>query len=228
MSDEIKRPDDILFVNFYMRSMPNEFESEKQGRPIYFEAPFIRIMTPGDQLNIIDTFVREEHKIRFPRQWAIFQNSQNSEELQLIGTPLSQWPAITRSHAEELKGAKFFTVEQIANASDLQKQSLGMNANVLVQKAQAFLTVALNTALAQQQATELLHKDEQIAELKTQMDKLLQQFQTFSQAQSLKKKPGRPKKIIQTEPISPQIVPLFLPEQRLAPDYPMKEENIPT
>src|SRR5258708_32140737 len=113
-------PDDILHVTFYMKSLKNEFETTKQGRPIFYEVPMVRIMTPGNQLNIVDTPTREDHKMRFPRQWAIFQASQSQD--QVVGTPVDQWPAITRSEAEELKGQKFFTVEQIAGASDLQIQ----------------------------------------------------------------------------------------------------------
>lgn len=148
-------PDDVLSVTFYMRSERNNFESEKQGRPIFYEVPYVIIQAPGNQLSIIDTEARDDHKVRFPRQWAVFQNSQLPPEAQQTGTPLEHWPALSRAQAEEYKGRKFFTVEQIANASDLQIQSLGMNAQSLRQKARAFLAVAKDTALAQAQAAEI-------------------------------------------------------------------------
>lgn len=147
-------PDSMLHVEFYMYTEKDNFQSEKEGRPIFFDVPYVRIMTPGNQNNIIDTIAREEHKIRFPLQWAKFQNSHDPKD-QIIGTPVDEWPAIGRAQAEELKGVKFYTVEQIAGASDAQIQRLGMNGQVLKQKAQAFLGAAKDSALEQRLAAEL-------------------------------------------------------------------------
>lgn len=146
-----RNPDDILHVTFYMRSLQDNYKSEKEGRPIYYDVPFIRIQTPGNQLNIIDTEVREDHKIRFPRQWAAFQNQQ---QVSIIGTPLEEWPVIQRSRALELKAVKFYTVEQVAECSDLQLQSLGMDGHILRKKAQAYLAQAKDTAATQAIAAE--------------------------------------------------------------------------
>lgn len=170
-----RNPDEVLHVTFYMRSIQNEFESEKQGRPIFQEVPFVKIMTPGNQLNIVDTPVRPDHRLRFPRQWEIFQSSQSQE--QVIGTPVDQWPRITRAQAEEIKALKFFTVEQIAGASDQQVQKLGMNAQMLRQEAQAFLAKAKDTALEQKQAADLKRKDDQIEELQKSIRQLSEKMQ---------------------------------------------------
>ncbi len=169
-------PDNVLDVRFYMRSEQDNFKSEKEGRPIYYEAPYVQIRTPGNSLTEIDVPVREDHKQRFPLQWARFQNSQVGDD-QVIGTKVEEWPAISRSEAEELKGIRFFTVEQIAGASDLQIQRLGMNANMLRQKAQAFLNAAKDSAFEQKQAAELLRKEEQINALNEQVSMLRQQVE---------------------------------------------------
>ncbi len=179
-------PDEVLHVKFYLRSMQNQFESEKQGRAIFYEAPFVQIMTPGNQLNIIDTPVRPEHKNRFPRQWAAFENNNKVEHV--IGTPVEEWPAITRSQADELKFLKFFTVEQIANASDQQLQMLGMNANMLKQKAQAFLAKAKDTALVQHQAAELARKDQEMEDMKKQMAALTAKMEELSAPEEKQKR----------------------------------------
>lgn len=168
-------PDSVLDVRFYMRSEQDNYKSDKEGRPIFYEVPYIQIRTPGNQLSEIDTPAREDHKQRFPEHWARFQNSQNPQD-QIVGTPVEQWPSINRAEAEELKGIRFFTVEQIAGASDLQMQRLGMNANVLRQKAQAFLAAAKDSAYEQKQAAELARKDEQIAALSKQVAALAEQM----------------------------------------------------
>ena len=165
-----RNPDDVLTVKFYMRVDQDNFKSKQEGRPIHFSIPYVRIQIPGNQLSIIDTPALAEHKQRFPRQWAAFENSQ--QVVMVEGTPLDQWPAISRERAEDLRAVKFFSVEQIANCSDLQLQSLGMDANALRMKARAFLVAAKDTALAQSQADDLLKKDQIIADLQDQMKRL--------------------------------------------------------
>ncbi len=171
-------PDSVMYVRFYMKSIQNMYETEKQGRSIFFDVPFVEIMIPGNQLSIVDTPVREPHKKRFPKQWMVFQNSQSAD--QVSGTRVEEWPAITRSQAEELKGLKFFTVEQIAGASDEQIQRLGMNATMLRQKAKAFLGQAKDTALAQSQAAELQKRDQEITDLKNMVNRLASQIEQIN------------------------------------------------
>ena len=191
-------PDSLLHVQFYMRSEQDNFRSEKEGRPIFFETPYVRINTPGNQLSEIDTPVRKEHEFRFPIQWAAFQNTQTPQD-QVVGTPVEQWPTVSRAQADELKGIKFFTVEQIANASDLQIQRLGMNGPVLQQKARAFLASAKDHALEQRQAAELVRKDAKIKELNERMARMEQRLMTKTSPTAPKRKytrktaaPGEP------------------------------------
>lgn len=166
-------PDRLLHVVFYMRSEIDNFKSEQEGRKIFYEVPYVRILTPGNQLSEIDTPAREDHKQRFPLHWAAFTNSQSQETI--VGTPVEEWPALSRAEAEGLKAIKFFTVEQIAGASDLQSQRLGMNASALRQKAQAFLAAAKDSALPQKQAMELAEKDKQIQDLNNRLAVLTEQ-----------------------------------------------------
>lgn len=188
-------PDSVLTVRFYMRSEQDNFRTEKEGRPIFFEQPYVEIMVPGNQHTIIDTPVREEHKRRFPQQWAIFENSQKTaDEMQIVGTPLEQWPAITRQQAEELKGQRFYTVEQIANCSAQQAQGMGMLAASLRQKAQTYLAQAKDTALASSLAAENERLKAEQAERDRKHAEEMAALRTIIEAATAKKKPGRPKK----------------------------------
>lgn len=148
-----RNPDSLLYVTFYRKVLQDNYRSEKEGRPIHIEEEWVTIVPPGNNLLKIDTPVREEHKRRFPIQWAQFQNSNSSTPIS--GTPLTEWPAIDRARAEDLKALRFYTVEQIAECSDQQLQSLGMDANTLRVKARAFLESAKGSALAQAQAAEI-------------------------------------------------------------------------
>lgn len=158
-------PDNILFVQFYERTMPDTIATQKEGRPIFKSVDFIKIMKPGDNTTEIDTYATDADKVRFPRQWALYQNNKTSEQIQ--GTDLREWPVIDRATAEGLRAQKFYTVEQIANASDQQSQALGMMGPRLKQQAQAYLLKAKDGAANQAQAKE-------IAELKAQVNQLME------------------------------------------------------
>ena len=147
-----------LAVQFYKKSVKQDIASDEAGRPIFKEFDFVRIMIPGDNLTEIDTYAQESHKSRFPRQWAHYQN-QVANHQDIVGTPLEQWPQITRSQADELRGLKFHTVESIADCSDQQLQRIGMVAGMSPHnfrlKAKAFLNLATDSADVAQREAEL-------------------------------------------------------------------------
>src|ERR1035437_7478036 len=120
-----RNPDSLLHVRFYERALPNNFRSVEEGRPIYDNITFIEIHTPGNQLNIIDRPKRQEDELRFRPQWQFFKDA-HSDDPAKQGTPLSQWPLVDIAKAEMLKALKFFTVEQVAFASDEQIAHIGM------------------------------------------------------------------------------------------------------
>ena len=157
-----------LAVQFYKKSVKQDIASDEAGRPIFKEFDFVRIMIPGDNLTEIDTYAQESHKQRFPRQWAHYQNQVASHE-DIVGTPLDQWPQITRSQAEELRGLKFHTVESIADCSDQQLQRIGMVAGMSPHnfrlKAKAFLNLATDSA-------EVAHREAEMQALRQENDKI--------------------------------------------------------
>lgn len=107
--------DEKLLVRFYMHYIEDPAETEKQGRPIYKDCEFIRIMTPGDRNNVIDRPIRPEDKSRFARQYAHYKETGGQA---VIGTVLEEWPLATRAMTENLKSLGFHTVEQLAEARD--------------------------------------------------------------------------------------------------------------
>lgn len=178
-------PDSLLRARFYKRVMQDNFQTAKEGRPIFHEIDYVEIMTPGNILNIVDTPVRSEHKVRFPREWMIYQNSQSHDQVQ--GTPVEEWPILSRSQAEEFKAVKFFTVEQVAGASDEQLQKLGMGAFMYRDKARAFLSAAKDSAFAQNQVDEIKKRDQQINELTNTVTRMASQLE-----QLMNQKPTEP------------------------------------
>ena len=158
IDSDVQGADARLAVQFDKKSVKQDIASDEAGRPIFKEFDFVKIMIPGDNLTEIDTYAQNSHKQRFPRQWAHYQNQMGSHE-DVIGTPIDQWPQVTRSQADELRGLKFHTVESIADCSDQQLQRIGMVAGMSPHnfrlKAKAFLNLANNSAEVAQREAEM-------------------------------------------------------------------------
>lgn len=190
-------PDSHLAVIFYAKPVQHEFESQQKGRPIFYDCDFVKIFVPGDATSIIDRPVREDDKARFPMHWAHYQNKRGGDQRE-IGTPLSQWPRLTPSQVEELRALKFFTVENVANASDANLQRIGMVAGMDPYKfrdaAMHFLRVANEESTATESEARAKAAEEKAAALEAEMAALKEQVAALA----MKKKPGRkPKEAVE-------------------------------
>lgn len=107
--------DKNVYVKFYVRPMPDEAASEKEGRPIYKDREYVEIRTPGNQTNVIQRPVTDMDKQRFRDAYRAFKAG---EEEQTIGTPLSEVTWITRSQVEELTHLRIRTLEHLATVDD--------------------------------------------------------------------------------------------------------------
>ncbi len=94
LDSDIQNPDASLHVVFYSKPVQNMFQTEKEGRPIFRDVDYVRIMLPGDKNNIIDTFASDDHKRRFPLHWAHYQNQRTGGAE--VGTPLSACGRLAR------------------------------------------------------------------------------------------------------------------------------------
>lgn len=198
LESDIANPDASLHVVFYSKPMQNQFETEKQGRPIFQDVDFVRITLPGDKNNIIDTIARPDHKARFPLHWAHYQN-QHSGKAE-IGTPLSVWPLITASKAEELRALNFRTVESIAHASDAQLQTLGMAAGMAPhafrERATRYLQAAKDESFVNEQSERAKKLEEENAQMRQTLEQQAADMGQLKQmiaelAANQKKAPGR-------------------------------------
>jgi len=180
--------DSRLQVRFYKRSVHQEQESMDAGRPIFKDFDFVQICVAGDSLTEIDTYALASHKTRFPIQWANYMNRQGANDEEVVGTPVAEWPLVSKSQAEELRAMKFHTIESIANASDQQLQRMGMAAGMspyaFRDKAKAFLNLATNAAETDKRESEinalkeeLAKKDKETAKIKAETDAKLAQMQ---------------------------------------------------
>lgn len=143
-SYEVSHGDDkSLFAEFSLEAIKNDVKSLEEGREIYEDKEFITIRFAGDKNTVRKTRVKpgSEWPLRFPRQWEAFKNQQ----IQVCeGTPITEWPVISKSEAMELKAVNIHTVEALAAVSDSNLKWMG--ARTTREKAINWLAQAKNGA----------------------------------------------------------------------------------
>lgn len=107
--------DKQVYVKFYVRPVPDEEASAKEGRPIYKDREYVEIRTPGNQNNVVQRPVSDMDRQRFRPQYAAFKAGESE---QTIGTPLTEVPWITRSQVEELSHLRIRTLEHLSTVND--------------------------------------------------------------------------------------------------------------
>lgn len=122
---------------FYIKPVRNNFLSEKEGREVWHDEAYVEIIIPGDSKSIVHERVKDEHKERWPRQWAAFQANQ---EAPAEGTPLEEWSALGASQVMEIKSHNVRTVEDVAGLSDSQlAKVIPMGGHALRDRARRFV-----------------------------------------------------------------------------------------
>lgn len=135
--------DKSLLVKFLVKPKKDQQASKRAGRPIFKDTEYIDIKIPGNRTAGACRPATADDRKRFPEHYARFK--QRIEEDPNEGTPLSEWPAISRSQAEELAFVHVKTVEQLANMADVQVANF-MGLFELKQKAQEWLEQAKEQA----------------------------------------------------------------------------------
>jgi hypothetical protein len=152
--------DENLYVSFFMHPLQNKAKSLEEGRPIFVDTEYVRIMVPGDKGNIIMREVRDTDRQRFSKQYQAFKN----DEAEIVeGTPLDKWNLISQAQVEELKYFGIRTVENLANVTDTNAQKF-MGINLLRDKARQYIEAASAEAPIAQLQDELSQRDSVISE----------------------------------------------------------------
>ena len=163
------KQDETLLVKFYLKTIQDKAASEEAGRPIYKEREYIDIRIPGTRGAGAARPASLRDKKRFERHYQAFKQR---IELPLEGTPLSEWPMVSRSLSEELAFVGVKTVEQMANMADGNASQM-MGGQNLKAKAIEWLARASAEVSAGHLETELKQRDAQIAELSAKLETLL-------------------------------------------------------
>jgi hypothetical protein len=158
--------DEKLYIVFHKKTVQNWPESRRQQRPIFKEVDYVRIHIPGDRFNVQDIKVTPPVASRFKEKYQRWLKTQDNDHVD--GTPLEQWPGVTRSQVEELKHFHVRTVEQLAQMADsLGQQYMGFFQ--LREAARKFLDDATSNDTLKKENDVL---KQQIAALAARMDAL--------------------------------------------------------
>jgi hypothetical protein len=157
-----------VYATFSVEPVHMEFKSNEAGRPIYEDREFVRIFVAGDSKSEVFRQVEAGDKDRFREEYRRFKDNA-SEDAQTVGTPLSAWPAMTRSLVAEFSAMKIRTVEQLSDLSDTGIQAFGMGGLEWRNKARAYLLAASDGAAAIALQSALDTRDREIAMLKEQI-----------------------------------------------------------
>lgn len=160
---------------FHKGTVLNEAKSRDTGSPWYDAVDFLKVIHPGEPLQVWDQPVREMDKWRFQAQWERYQKT--GEAGGVSGTPLSVLFPFKPELVATLGGMHITTVEQLADLSDTAKQNIMFGLN-LSEKAKQYLAVANKGKEYHQLEAKMEEQKSQINELMATINELRQKANT--------------------------------------------------
>lgn len=161
--------DDKLIVGFYRKSVLNQARSRAEGRPIHESHDFIKIMHPGEKLNVVDRPVTENDKHRWPRNWHHYQQGLRQTP---DGVPINLLFPAQPEIETMLRGYNIHTVEQLSNLSAEGISTVGMGAQDWVNKAKRYMENANKGVNHHEHEIALSTRDAKITALERQVSEL--------------------------------------------------------
>lgn len=159
--------DKRLLVRFDVRAVKNEYLSNKEGRPIFQDEEYIQIIVPGSR-DVMTAPLDETYKRRFADRYKRWKEDVGKVQ-HIQGTPLSEVSWMTRSQVAELAMNNVYTVENLADMSDIDAMKF-MGSHELRKRAKNFLQAAANEAPLTRLQQELEQRDNHIKTLEQKLE----------------------------------------------------------
>lgn len=185
--------DKALLVKFFVKPRQDKAKTIEEGRPIFKDVEYIDIRIPGDRTGGVCRPASFQDKQRFAPNYAAFKQR---TEMPTEGTPLTEWPIITRSLAEELSFHNVKTVEQLAGMADVNVGKF-MSLGNFKAKAIKWLEQSSEESKVHALQEQLAERDERIDRLEAQM----KEFMAANAAVAIPESSGQdPAPIVETAP----------------------------
>jgi hypothetical protein len=141
----------------------NKYQSETHGRPLFDDVIFCEVITPGsrdstpvfelERVFCAEAGLSPKRGIKYAEYEQFIESFKRGEDdINLAGTPLKQWPEMTRSMAATLKAMNVFTLEALSVLPDQKLSQVGPDGRTWREKAKAFLETSKDGAYATQLA----------------------------------------------------------------------------
>jgi hypothetical protein len=196
LSDPQYKTKDGSALRIWRDSAKNGFLSEREGRPVFDDVILAEVISPGSRdstpvfelkRKFADQMGRTEPKLgpKYEELKEFVVDFEKGEEAEksMTGTPLSQWPELTRSMVATLRAGNVFTVDALASLPDTKLGLVGPDGRTWREKAKAYLENAKNGAYATELAAENDRLKADLAAQAEQVKTLAQQVEAL-QAQA--------------------------------------------
>lgn len=162
-----------VMVAFGMYPMLDDQATAEAGHEVWKDVEHVKIAIPGDRNMLYFQPAQDTHRKRFPKAYAAFKagNVQAQD-----GTPLAQWPLITRGTVMTLKAVHVLTVEMLAQLPDSAFDKLGYEVRALREKAKTWLAERKDAAGSAKMAAEKAALEDRLALMQSQMETLQQRL----------------------------------------------------
>lgn len=175
--------DKKLLVKFGTMPMADPVATAEKGHRCFKEVEVIYINIPGQRDGVVHK-VTDKDKQRFPEHYKMYKDRTEAPE---TGTPLFEWPIITRSMAEMFSFKNVKTVEQLADLNDNFMHEFP-GAVGLKRKAQDYLESVGDDEVLAKMRDDLESKDTTIGTLQEQVKNLIGRMTELEESKTSKKK----------------------------------------
>lgn len=178
-----QRMDEQLMVKFFLKEREDKAQTLETGAPKFKEVEYIEIRVPGQRDAQACRPATWRDKQRFPKHYDMFKKRVEAPE---EGTPLGQWPQVSRAQVEELGFLGIKTVESVSHMADVHAHK--MHGGLMLKRRAA-------EWLEQSEATALIAEKEalqtRIADLEASMKAMMSQTVPAEEEEPEEKKPAR-------------------------------------
>ena len=124
-------------ATIYSEAVYMKARSEQEGRNVYDDFDFIRIVTPGQKHSTVQRKLTEDDKRNYPDVWKAYKEQ---SEVRQTGTALSELPGIRKSRLLEMQAGNIRTIEALVDIGDSALKSYGHDVIMIKRQAEKWLS----------------------------------------------------------------------------------------
>lgn len=196
-NDPQYRTGDGSAVRIWKDTAKNNFLSEREGRAIFDEVIYVEVIAPGSKgstpvFEVERVFAEEMahpqplRGIQYDQFKDMIEAFKKNDEIdaKMTGTPLTEWPEISRTMAASLREAAIYSVEALASLPDEKLSVVGPDGRTWRTKAEAYLAAAKDSGYATAIAAENERLKAELDATKSQIADLAAQIEALGKAQA--------------------------------------------